>query len=221
MLFSLKKNQREHLHLLHQRSAQDVVELCKSSFEYLNYGPNVQRYQQLANKYSTDVSTVQHAVEALIALLIDATKANATEIDLQRLTQEEGYSEDIVEVLTQFVHSKRNFVEGSIKSANIRAYRLINIEWRLEVRLATRSLLNQNSLRVTMKLYLHTEPKNENRDLLETGEQQPIHADEKRNRKDIIVQTDLNSLVHMIQVLENALDESKSRRVRNIVSAIH
>lgn len=221
MLLNLKKEQRGHLQLLHQRSPEDIVELCKSAFEYLSYGPNIPRYQQLAIKYVTNPEEVQHAVEALIALLIDATKANASDIDLQRLQKEEGYNDSIIEVLTQFVHSKRHFIEGSIKSANIRAYRLVNIEWRLEVRIATRSLLSQNSIRVTMKLFLHTEPKNENRDLLEVGEQQTIHPDEWRNRKDLLLQTDLNSLVYIIQVLENALYESKSRRIRNIVSAIH
>lgn len=220
-MLSLKKDQRKHLELLCHRSSEDVVELGKSAFEYLTYGPNTQRYQHLAEKYSADTGVVQQAVEALIALLINATKSNASEFDLQRLQQEEGYSNDVMEVLTQFVSSKRHFVEGSIKSANIRAYRLVNIEWRLEVRLATRSLLQQSNIRVTMKLYLHTEPKNENRDLLEDGGGQSIHSDERRNRKDLLVQTDLSSLVHMIQVLENALYESKNRRIRNIVSAIH
>uniref|UniRef100_A0A034WST0 COMM domain-containing protein 2 n=1 Tax=Bactrocera dorsalis TaxID=27457 RepID=A0A034WST0_BACDO len=220
MLLNLKTDQRRHLELLRHRGSEDVVELCKAAFEYLYLGPNTQRYQHLAQKYSTDTGVVQSAVEALIALLINATKGNASEFDLQSLQQEEGYSNDVMQVLSQFVSSKRHFIEGSIKSANIRAYRLVNIEWRLEVRLATRSLLRQSSIRVTMKLYLHTEPKNENRDLLEDGDQ-AIHSDERRNRKDLLVQTDLSSLVHMIQVLETALYESKSRRIRNIVSGIH
>nr|XP_014088721.1 COMM domain-containing protein 2 [Bactrocera oleae] len=221
MLLNLKTDQRRHLELLRDRRSEDVVELCKAAFEYLSLGPNTQRYQHLAEKYSTDTGVVQHAVEALIALLINATKGNTSEFDLQSLQQEEGYSNDVMQVLSQFVSSKRHFVEGSIKSANIRAYRLVNIEWRLEVRLATRSLLRQSSIRVTMKLYLHTEPKNENRDLLEDGGGQAIHSDERRNRKDLLVQTDLSSLVHIIQVLETALYESKSRRIRNIVSGIH
>ncbi|XP_018803703.1 PREDICTED: COMM domain-containing protein 2 [Bactrocera latifrons] len=220
MLLNIKTDQRRHLELLRHRGSEDVVELCKAAFEYLSLGPNTQRYQHLAEKYCTDTGVVQKAVEALIALLISATKGNASESDLQSLQQEEGYSNDVMQVLSQFVSSKRHFIEGSIKSANIRAYRLVNIEWRLEVRLATRSLLRQSSIRVTMKLYLHTEPKNENRDLLEDGDQ-AIHSDERRNRKDLLVQTDLSSLVHMIQVLETALYESKSRRIRNIVSGIH
>lgn len=221
MLLNLKKDQRRHLELLCHWSSDGVVELCKSAFEYLTFGPNNQLYQHLAEKYSTDTDVIQQAVEALIALLINVTKGNASDLDLQRLQQEEGYSNDVMQVLTQFVSSKRHFIEGSIKSANIRAYRLVNIEWRLEVRLATRSLLRQSSIRVAMKLYLHTEPKNENRDLLEDGGGQVIHSDERSNRKDLLVQTDLSSLVHMIKVLEIALYESKSRRIRNIVSAIH
>ncbi|CAD6991673.1 unnamed protein product [Ceratitis capitata] len=127
MVLNLKKEQRKHLELLCQRSSDDAVELCKSAFEYLNHGPNIQRYQYLAEKYSTNLTVIQNAVEALIALLIDATKGNANAMDMQRLQQEEGYNNDVMEVLKQFVNSKRHYIEGSIKSANIRAHRLVNM----------------------------------------------------------------------------------------------
>jgi len=119
-------------------------------------------------------------------------------------------------------------VEGSIKSANIRAYRLVNLDWRLEVRTASRSLLKKCQVVVTMKLYLHTEPKNENRELLAVDmsgrseqELKAMQEDERLHRKDMLVQTDVSSLVHMIKTLEDALAESKTRRIRNIVEGIH
>ncbi|XP_037897051.1 uncharacterized protein LOC119642134 [Glossina fuscipes] len=165
-----------------------------------------------------------NSVEALISLLIESAKIDDEGRTVEKPFQELGFSDKAVQILMQFVHSKRNFIEGSTKTANIRAYRLVNLEWRLEIRLASRALMKQSQIFVTMKLYLHTEPKSENRDLLDnTSEQNAIiiHEDERRNRKDVLVQIDLNSLKYMIQSLEEALTESRTRRVRNIIAAIH
>jgi len=228
----LSQQQRDHLSLL-QRHASDVVELCKSAFDYLINGPNPDRYEALAKKYSDSESpeAVQQAVEALISLLISVTtRTGSSSVNMQATLRQTfpDLGEDVLEVLEQFVTSKRNFVEGSIKSANIRAYRLVNLDWRLEVRTASRSLLKKCQVVVTMKLYLHTEPKNENRELLTVDmsgrseqELKAMQEDERLHRKDMLVQTDVSSLVHMIKTLEDALAESKTRRIRNIVEGIH
>lgn len=226
----LSQVERDHLALL-QRPANEVLELCKSAFDYLVNGPNTDRYDMLAKKYAGNVNSeaVQRAVEALISLLIQVTTktgANGEHVNIRQMFPNLG--DDVLDVLEQFVTSKRSFVEGSIKSANIRAYRLVNLDWRLEVRTASRCLLQQSNVVITMKLYLHTEPKNENRELLEIDtsdrseqELSVMHEDERRHRKDLVVQTDVSSLVHLIKTLEDALAESKTRRIKNIVNAIH
>lgn len=227
MPFTIKNLQKTHLTPLTKCATSDVITLCKVAFDYLANGPEKQQeiYQAIASKYDKQFAReeVQLAVEALISLLIEATKAKADENEVRKPLALAGFEEETVDILTQFVTSKRNFIEGSIKTANIRAYRLVNIEWRLEVKLASRAVMKQSQVVVTMKLYLHTEPKNENRDLLEdiNDSNAEIHEDEKRNRKDLLVQTDLNTLTHMIHSLEEALMESRTRRIRNIVEAIH
>jgi len=227
---SLSQEERDHLSIL-QRPASDVVDLCKSAFDYLVNGPNLERYDVLAKMYTGDVNTeaVKQAVEALVSLLIRVTtntESNGKQVNIRQMFH--NISDDVLDVLEQFVSSKRNFVEGSIKSANIRAYRLVNLDWRLEVRTASRCLLHQTNVVITMKLYLHTEPKSENRELLEidTSERSEkdlsaMHEDQRRHRKDLLVQTDVSSLVHIIKSLEDALVESKTRRIKNIVDAIH
>lgn len=230
MNFVIKSLQKSHLTPLIKFEAQDVITLCKVAFDYLANGPEQQQmvYKVIAQKYGTEFKPedIQLAVEALISLLIDATKAKVNDKDVRKPLVVAGFRDETVDILTQFVTSKRNFIEGSIKNANIRAYRLVNLEWRLEVKLASRAVMKQTQVLVTMKLYLHTEPKNENRDLLDYDNASPtvsskIHEDEKRNRRDLLVQTDLSSLTYMIHTLENALMESRSRRIRNIVDAIH
>lgn len=227
MRFVIKTLEKVHLSPLRKCELDDIITLCKVAFDYLSHGPNAQEpiYEAISEKYKRQIQPheVQMAVEALISILIESTKSNADIDGVKRTLALDGFNEDVSDILAQFLTSKRKFIEGSIKTANIRAFRLVNMEWRLEVRLASRSLMKQSQIFVTMKLYLHTEPKNENRDLLEdtSHRNQDIHEDEKRNRKDLLVQTDLNSLVHMIQSLEEALMESRSRRIRNIVAAIH
>lgn len=226
MPFVIKSSQKLHLELVKKCDPTDVITLCKIAFDYLANGPENQReiYKAIAEKYDDQFKAdeVQLAVEALISILIEATRAKATEGDVKKPLTLADFREDTVEILTQFLTSKRNFIEGSIKTANIRSYRLVNLEWRLEIRLASRTVMKQSQIVVVMKLYLHTEPKNENRDLLDTADgNSRIHEDERRNRKDILVQTDLNSLTHMIHNLEEALIESRTRRLRNIVEAIH
>lgn len=230
MTFVIKNLQKSHLTPLTKCETQDVITLCKVAFDYLANGPEQQQlvYQAIAQKYSKQFNPeeVQLAVEALISLLIDATKAKVDDKAVRKPLSVAGFKDETVDILSQFVTSKRNFIEGSIKTANIRAYRLVNMEWRLEVKLASRAVMKQTEVLVTMKLYLHTEPKNENRDLLDYDNAShtispKIHEDEKRNRRDLVVQTDLNSLTYMIHTLEHALTESRSRRIRNIVNAIH
>lgn len=228
MPFVITNLQKSHLTPLIKCETQDVIVLCKVAFDYLSNGPKSQQHvcSALADKYKQHFQEqdLQHVVECLLSLLIEATKANVDIESVKKPLVAIGFKDDTVNVLSQFLNSKRNFVEGSIKTANIRAYRLVNLEWRLEVRLASRALMKQSQVFVTMKLYLHTEPKNENRDLLEEpqhSEYKQIHEDERRNRKDLLIQTDINSLKHMILSLEEALMESRSRRIRNIVSAIN
>lgn len=221
MSFCLKNEQKEHLRIVREIPTEDVVDLCKSAFEYLTIGPNTAKYDQLAKKYCYTSEKIQASIEALIMLLIDATKAKATDISDFENLRKDGFSPDVIAIFIQFVNSKRLLIEGSIKTANLRAYRLINLEWRLDVRIASRCLLKQSTVFVIMKLNLHKEPKNENRDLINLEKNKPVHSDEIANRKDVLVQTDVNSLVHIISVLEEALLESRSRRVRNIADAIH
>lgn len=218
--FYLKNEQREHLKLVREKSPEDVVELCKFAFEYLTKGPDGTKYELLARKHSTSPEKVRASIEALICLLIDATKANVTDEDFENL-RKDGFSSDHVSILMQFVTSKRSFVESSIKWATIKAYRLINVEWRLEVKVASRSLMNQATVMVTMKLNLHTEPKSENRELINFEDNKVVHDNEAKNRKDVIVQTDINNLLHIVDVLEQAMLEAKSRRIRNLVESIH
>lgn len=62
-----------------------------------------------------------------------------------------------------------------------------------------------------MKLHLDSETINEHK--------LKLNSDQQRTKKEILLQTDPNNLVHIINVLEQALIESKTHRTRNFIKA--
>lgn len=98
------------------------------------------------------------------------------------------------------------------------------MDWRLEARIASRSLLSQSIPIITIKLHLDIETINENKETIYGNEIDSSANDDKikenRKKKEIIVQTDPNNLLYIIDVLEKALEQSKTHRVRNLEKAL-
>lgn len=62
-----------------------------------------------------------------------------------------------------------------------------------------------------MKLHLDSETINERK--------LKLNSEQQRTKKEILLQTDPNNLIHIIDVLEQALIESKTHRTRNFIKA--
>lgn len=113
-------------------------------------------------------------------------------------------------------------------------YRFREMEWRLEARVASRSLLVQSIPIITIKMHLDLESINENKDVLsksndfhlprnaqgndKVGDKKFAMSSQRRGKKEVLFQTDPNNLVYIIEVLEKALDEAKTHRVRIFTS---
>lgn len=227
--------QETHLEPLKYFETDDVINLCKVSFEYLIKGTTtddrhnickhfVQKYKDshtTNNKINEE--NIQHLITTLLWFLINVTKRNLSSDKVQQNLKQIGFNSSTIDILMQFVRNKRGFIESCLSTSQLRAYHLVDIDWRLEILVASRALIRQNRVLVTMKLYLHTESKTKNRYLLHEAsnvDQESVCKKDNRNRKNIVVQTDLSTLTHMIQTLEEALMESRTRRIRNIVTAI-
>lgn len=212
---TIKFQKIEDLNLLQKQSIANLVELAKLAFDYIKNGPIVVKYHRLAevlqqDDCNTTIEQVQKVVEIIAQFLLDAVKFKAKESDYLELT-EMGLTEEHAAVLKQFVDSKAEHVAKLLKGkqgggSDLR-YR--NLDWRLEARVASRSLHSQAVPIITMKMHLDDEMTNEKRDVLNTRETQ------------VVMQTDPNSLVHIIATLEEALLESKAHRTRNFVKAIN
>lgn len=129
-----------------------------------------------------------------------------------------GFTKEQIHVLWQFVTSKGDFVRNILEQLSLVEYRFRDLEWRLEGRVASRSLLQQSVPLITIKFHLDTETVNENKCPLVARIDQSNDGNTQRSRKkEIIFQTDPNNLLYIINVLEKTLQEARTHRVRNIV----
>ncbi|XP_055610041.1 COMM domain-containing protein 2 [Uranotaenia lowii] len=225
MAHLIKQKQDQHLKFVLEQPEEVLIEFCKLAIEYISNGVNEKKCSIAAKKLETTFETVKACVEALVCLLMDCTKLHITEEDFQSL-KSLNFTEGQIAILWQFVSSKRSLVENILKHSNDGGeLHFRDLEWRLEAKVASRSLHNQATPVIAMKLHLDSEVVNEHKEKL-VGQERPLEGKNDENqasvsstRKEVLLQTDPTSLVHLIQVLEQALIDSKTHRVRNFVKS--
>jgi COMM domain containing 2 len=156
-------------------------------------------------------------IECLVCLLIDCTRTNINENDFNQLIQTLGLvGGDHQSVLWQFVTSRKSLVETVLHSTDASDLHFRDLEWRLEARIASRCLLQQAVPTITMKFHLDREQINEHKSTIK-GTDELGGEVEVSSKREVLLQTDPNNLVHMISVLEQALLEAKTHRTRNLM----
>lgn len=115
--------------------------------------------------------------------------------------------------------SKRDFTQNILDEVSIVEYRFRDLDWRLEGRVASRSLHTQSIPFITIKLHLECDSISEYKApalaIVDKTDENVI-ACPQRQRK-VVFQTDPNNLLHIINILEKTLNEARTHRVRNIV----
>uniref|UniRef100_U5EZV3 COMM domain-containing protein n=1 Tax=Corethrella appendiculata TaxID=1370023 RepID=U5EZV3_9DIPT len=216
----IKSEQDEHLKFLVSQPDEVLIEFCKLAIDYITNGINEKKCTIAAKKLNSTQESISSVLQALVCLLIDCTVVQITEEDFQTLNAL-GFNESQINILWQFVSSKRQNVENILQNSNSNMQRFRDLEWRLEARIASRSLQSQATPIIKMKIHLDTEIVNEHKDTLTHNEDANRTDDDKlpKTKKEILLQTDPTNLSHMIQVLEQALLDSKTHRIRNIVKS--
>ncbi|XP_025920946.1 COMM domain-containing protein 2-like [Apteryx rowi] len=146
-------------------------------------------------KLDVSVDTIQHGVEGLTYLLTESSKLMISEIDFQDSVHVLGFSDELNKLLLQLYLDNRKEIRSILSELAPKLPSYHNLEWRLDVQLASRSLRQQIKPAVTIKLHL-----NQNGD--QTAQ---------------VLQTDPSTLLHLIQQLEQALGEMKTNHCRRIV----
>nr|XP_009664219.1 PREDICTED: COMM domain-containing protein 2 [Struthio camelus australis] len=142
-----------------------------------------------------DTPSREPGVEGLTYLLTESAKLMISETDFQDSVHVLGFSDELNKLLLQLYLDNRKEIRSILSELAPKLPSYHNLEWRLDVQLASRSLRQQIKPAVTLKLHL-----NQNGD--QTAQ---------------VLQTDPSTLLHLIQQLERALGEMKTNHCRRIV----
>ncbi|KAJ8279609.1 hypothetical protein COCON_G00066750 [Conger conger] len=198
MLLVLTDEHKEHLGFLPQVDSAVVGEFGRIAVEFMKKGSNPKIYEGAARKLNVPVETVQHGVEGLMYLLTESSKLMISEVDFQDSVLVLGFSEELNNLLLQLYLDNRKVIRNILQELAPSLPHYHNLEWRLDVQLASRALRQQVKPVVTLKLHLETEGTQSAR----------------------VLQTDPATLLHVIQELERALAEVKTTHCRRILRNI-
>lgn len=111
-----------------------LVDLCKLSFDYIKSGNNEEKYKIFAENTGQTPEFIQGIIEVLLEFLIDAVKNYWNETHLQQTLTEIGLKHEQINVLSQFVESKREIIMNLLKHNQTHDLRFRELDWRLEAR---------------------------------------------------------------------------------------
>ncbi|XP_043079694.1 COMM domain-containing protein 2 [Puntigrus tetrazona] len=198
MLLVLSEEHKEHLGFLSEVDPTVVGEFGRIAVEFLKKGSNPKIYEGAARKLNVSSESVQHGVEGLMYLLTESSKLMISEVDFQDSVLVLGFSEELNKLLLQLYLENRKEVRQILSKVAPSLPHYHNLEWRLDVQLASRALRQQVKPTVTLKL----------------------HLEDGAKRSARVLQTDPATLQHLIQQLERALAEVKSNHCRRILRNI-
>ncbi|XP_040041148.2 COMM domain-containing protein 2 isoform X3 [Gasterosteus aculeatus] len=152
----------------------------------------------ICRKLCVPVETVQRGVEGLMYLMTESSKHMISKVDFLDSVLVLGFGEELNQILLQLYlqhHSEIRSILSQLPS-NLPAYH--NLEWRLDVQLASRAIRQQVVPVLTMRLLL-------------TGGGDGTGELSRR-----VLQTDPGTLLHLISTLEGALAAIKTNHARRI-----
>ncbi|CAH0558277.1 unnamed protein product [Brassicogethes aeneus] len=204
MLISLRQDHKEHLNLLTEQPVGVIEDFCKLAIDFLQNGPNLKRYAVAAGKLNVDSEAVQNCIYGLINLLLLSCKHHLSEADFRDSVLTLGFSQEQQGVLGVFYGRKQGEIQQILSKLAVNEPHYNDLQWRFEVQVSSRSLLEQVTPLITLDLSLKTSDK----DKLES------------EKESILLQTDPTNLLHIANELEKALIESRSRHSRKIQRAL-
>ena len=198
MLVVLTDQQKTNLNLLGDFDDAVASEFCKIAVGFIRNGINPKMYQTAASKLEIPVEKVRKCVEALMYLMSEMSKALVTELDFQDSLLMIGFSEELISTLLRLYLENREEIRSILSELAFDLPHYENLEWRLDVQIASRALKSQVKPQILMKF--------------------DIKDGQKITSK--LLETDPVNLVHMTEVLEKALAEMKTAHVRRITRNI-
>ncbi|KAF6026652.1 COMMD2 [Bugula neritina] len=198
MLLLLDENHKLHLEILSTLEKEVVVEFFKLAIEFISDGVNSSKLETAAHKLKLELSTVENLIDGLMFLLAESAKLMINEVDFHDSILTLGVSEDICKELVSIYTSNKGEIRLILDELSLHPVQYQDLEWRLNVKLASRSLQGQAEPNLLLRLH--------------TSQGDSAHSQ--------LLQCDIPNLINLTNSLDEALQESKSHYTRRILRNI-
>lgn len=195
MLLLLDDIHKKHLNILKDIDNKVMREFCHIALDHLRKGSNFKVYQGAAQKLNVDPDIVQNAIIGIMHLLTEASKVMIPELEFRDSIIVLGFGEQNQEELVKSYLENRDEIRSLLTTLNINIPHYHNLEWRLDVQIASRSLRRPLEPKFLLKLQLKKEKAVDN----------------------VILEADPTNIIHLTEVLEKALQEARSHHCRRIM----
>lgn len=199
MLLLLDDEQKSSLRLLSQFDIQVAAELAKRAVEFIKKGVVSKIYQNASQKLGIEAAALQRCIEALMYVLCESCKLSLSEIDFRDSLMILDLPEELRKELLDIYLQNRKEVRAILSESSVHLPEYRDLEWRIDVQLASRALRRQVQPSVLLRLHTSASGQGDSCQLL---------------------QTDPGNLLHLTEVLEDALQEARSQHSRRIMRNI-
>ncbi|CAF4088173.1 unnamed protein product [Rotaria socialis] len=177
-----------------------AIEICNAASGYLFTGLNAKSITNAANHLQLDIEIVRTTIDSLLWLYTECAKSKIATDALDESLKLLGYSTPIRQSFIECYQSKAHQLYTTL--ANDLALSLPhyeNLHWRFDVQIATRNMRHRKQFDpfFIVKLIL-------------------INGSNKKEQVHVL-QVDPLTLVHIVQQLELAMNESRNNHARRIM----
>mmetsp|Transcript_2477 Transcript_2477/g.3265 ORF Transcript_2477/g.3265 Transcript_2477/m.3265 type:complete len:200 (-) Transcript_2477:15-614(-) len=198
MILILDERHKNDLQFIKEQSEQVIKEFVNISLEFLRKGSNPKLFVGAAKALGVEVRQIEAVVEGIAQLFREASSLFISDADFLATLVVLGFSDEINQQLKELYLANRSEIRALEKQSTFDLPHFRNLDWRLDIQLASRCLRGQVEPVFTLQL-----------DTISNGEQQSQY-----------LQTDYVNLKHLCEELEIALKELKSPYCRRIMRNI-
>jgi hypothetical protein len=185
--------------------AEVTGEFARLAIEFLQTGPNEKFFRQAAKKLKVPAETVEEGLSALGFLMLEAARVGLSTADMmvEALTINElGFDDAAKGAVASHYSQNVKQLRDIIATTKLTTPHYKDLEWRLDVQVASRSVRQQ--VKPTYLLKLHTHAKGS-----------PVEDTEPT-----VMEADYASLKHITTELQAALQEANSLHQRRLARYI-
>eukprot|EP01095_Lingulamoeba_sp_RSL-Kostka_P006411 TRINITY_DN2007_c0_g1_i1.p1 TRINITY_DN2007_c0_g1~~TRINITY_DN2007_c0_g1_i1.p1 ORF type:complete len:218 (-),score=55.28 TRINITY_DN2007_c0_g1_i1:12-665(-) len=195
MVVVLSKKHKQDLQFLIEVDEVILKEFARISVEFLRNGSNPKMLPAAAKKLGVSAGVVQGAVQGLSFVFAESARQNCSDIEFHETLLVLQFPEDLNQSLTELYLLHKKEMRKVLNELTFTLPHYENMNWRLDIQIASRTLNKQMTPIYTLKFEIATP----NGPRYET------------------LQVDYANLQHLTLEIDNALKELKSTHCRRIM----